>query len=69
MAPVEADKDRLWEAETEALDNGKAYLIDGPTSNGEYATHTHTKLFTKLRTCRNSIVISDNYDPKASTFQ
>lgn len=43
MAPVEADKGRLWEAETEALDNGKAYLIDGPTRNSEYATHTHAR--------------------------
>lgn len=47
VALEEADKGRLWEAETEALDNGKAYLIDGPTSNSEHATytqntHTHT---------------------------
>lgn len=52
MAPVEADKGRLWEAETEALDNGKAYLIDGPTRNSEYATHTCTHTHTDThKTC------------------
>lgn len=80
VAPVESDKERLWEAETEALDNGKAYLIDGPTRNTEHATyiHTHTpthkgthtlNLFTKLRPCGNSTVIGNNYDQRASTFQ
>lgn len=42
VAPVESDKGKLWEAETEALDNGKAYLIDGPTRNTEHAMHTQT---------------------------
>lgn len=37
VAPEEPDKGRLWEAETEALDNGKAYLID-PERNSEHAT-------------------------------
>lgn len=70
MAPVGADKGGLWEAETEALDNGKAYLIDGPTRNSEYATHTHAQTpFTKWRPCRNSTVIGNNYDPWAATFQ
>lgn len=72
VAPVESDKGRLWEAETEALDNGKAYLIDGPTRNTEYATYTHTHThnpFTKLRPCGNTTVIGNNYDPRASTFQ
>lgn len=47
VAPVESDKGRLWEAETEALDNGKAYLIDGPTRNTEHATYTHANTNTR----------------------
>lgn len=76
VAPVESDKGRLWEAETEALDNGKAYLIDGPTRTLSMQ-HTHKKHtymhthnpFTKVRPCGNSTVIGNNYDPRASTFQ
>lgn len=44
VAPVESDKGRLWEAQTEALDNGKAYLIDGPTRNTEHIAYTQTRL-------------------------
>lgn len=75
VAPVESDKGKLWEAETEALDNGKAYLIDGPTRNTEHAIHTHTKHthisnpFTKPRPCGNCTVIGNNNDQRASTFQ
>lgn len=69
MAPEEADKGRLWEAETEALDNGKAYLID-PKSNSEHATyaqkkHTHITLLPKLRSCKNTTIIGNNYGQRA----
>lgn len=79
VAPTEPDNGRLWEAETEALDNGKAYLIDRPTSNSEHATHRHScaqtrkhthayNLFTKLRPCGNITVIGNNYDSRAFTI-
>ncbi len=52
VAPVESDKGRLWEAETEALDNGKAYLIDGPTRNTEHAMYTHKHTYTHTHITR-----------------
>lgn len=63
VAPEEPDKGRLWEAETEALDNGKAYLID-PERNSEHATwarlkkkkRTHSRhdpLLPKVTSCNN----------------
>lgn len=54
VAPVESDKGRLWEAETEALDNGKAYLIDGPTRNTEHATYTHKHTHSHITRLPNS---------------
>lgn len=70
VAPEEPDKGKLWEAETEALDNGKAYLID-PQRNSEHATWaryikkegTHSgrnPLLLKVTSCDDAAAIGNN---------